>query len=126
VSVDVGEEIDTVLGLSPPGTLPVPDDEPVPLTETRGTGLAAGVIGVNGLLPGNGPCLEMEGSPMPARDSRFGALSDAAGPQLASPIRNSRLTKDMYGRDRHMLLESFREPRRRDWGRATFYTAQLS
>ena len=108
MSVDLEEETDTVLGLSPPGTLPVPDDESVPLTETRGTGLAAGVTGVNGLLPGDGPCVERGSPPMPARDSRFGALSDEGGPHPANPVRNTRLTKTMYGRDRHMRLESFR------------------
>ena len=56
----------TVWELSPPGTVPVPDAEPVPFPEARGTGLAVWVTGVRGLLPGDGPCFE-RGRPAHAR-----------------------------------------------------------
>lgn len=100
----------TAWGLFPPGTAPFSDAVSTPLIEARGAGLAAGVTEVNRLLLGDGPCLERGGPPTPVRDSRFGALSDVAGPQLASPVKNSRLTNAMYGRDCHMLLELFRKP----------------
>ena len=75
-------------GLSPPGTVPLPDAEPVPFTEARGTGLAAVV---KGSLRGNGLCLDRDSPSGLARGSRLGALSDEAGPQPASPARSSRL-----------------------------------
>ena len=79
------ERTGAVRGLIPPGTVPFPDAEPVSFPEARGAGVAAWVTGVNGLLPGIGPCLERGGPPTLARDSRLGALSDEAGPQPASP-----------------------------------------
>ena len=80
-------------GLFPPGTLPFPDIEPVPFSEAGGRGLAVGVIaaGVNGSLRGNGLCWDWGGPPALARAPRFGALSDEAGPQPASPARSIRL-----------------------------------
>jgi hypothetical protein len=81
----------TAWGLSPPGTVPVPEAEPVPFPGARDTGLAAWVTGVNGLLPGDGLCLESGGLLTLARDSRLDALSDEAGPQPASPARSIRL-----------------------------------
>lgn len=75
-------------GLSPPRTIPFPDAEPVPLTEARGTELAARV---NGSLRGDGLCSGRGGPPALARGPRFGALSDEAGPQPASPARSIRL-----------------------------------
>jgi len=81
----------TAWGLSPPGTVPVPDTEPAPFTEARGIGLAAWVTGVNGLLPGDEPCLDRDGPSRLTRDSRLGTLSDEAGPQPASPARSIRL-----------------------------------
>jgi hypothetical protein len=82
----------TAWGLSPPGTVPVPDAEPVPFTEPRGTGLAARVTGANGSLRGDGPCLDRGGPPTLARDSTLGALSDEAGPQPASPTSSEQRT----------------------------------
>ena len=78
----------TAWGFSPPGTVPVPDMEPVPFSEARGVGLAAEV---NASLFGDGPCLDMSGPLTLARSSRLDALSDEAGPQPASPTRSSRL-----------------------------------
>jgi hypothetical protein len=76
-------------GLSPPGTVPVPEAEPVPLTEARGKGLAAWV---NASLRGDGPCVDRDGPSTLARDSRLGALSDEAGPQPASPTSSEQTT----------------------------------
>ena len=54
------------------------------------------------MLPGNGLCLETDGPPTLARDSRLGALSDEAGPQPASPARSIRLTSSpRRGHSRH-------------------------
>ena len=39
-------------------------------------------------MRGDGPCLDRGGPPTLARDSRFSALSDAAGPQPASPAKS--------------------------------------
>jgi hypothetical protein len=78
----------TAWGLSPPGTVPVPDTEPVPFIEARDTGLAAGV---NGSLRGDGPCLDRDGPPTLAFGPRLGALSDEAGPQPASPTSSEQL-----------------------------------
>ena len=77
-------------GLSPPGTVPVPDTEPVPLTEVRGKGLAAGV---NASLRGGGPGLPRNCPSLFAFGPRFGGLSDVAGPQAAGPARNSTLRR---------------------------------
>jgi hypothetical protein len=100
------ERSGTAWGLSPPATIPVPDDSPGPLTETRGTGLAAWVTGIKGLLPGDGPCLETDGPLTLAFGPRFGALSDEAGPQPASPARSIRLRKSArHDRDGRMSLD---------------------
>jgi hypothetical protein len=91
----------TAWGLSPPGTVPVPAAAPGPFTKARGTGLAAEV---NGSLRGDGPCLDRSGPPTLALGPRFGALSDEAGPQPASPARSVRLRSSVrceHSRRRH-------------------------
>jgi len=91
----------TAWALSPPGTIPVPAAEPVPLTEARDRGIAAWV---NESLRGDGPCLERGGPSTLARDSRLGALSDEAGPQPASPARSIRLRSIVrHDRDRRIF-----------------------
>jgi hypothetical protein len=82
------ERTGTAWRSSPPGTVPFPDAEPVPLTEARDTGLAAGV---NASLRDDGLCLGRDDSSTLARDSRLGALSNEAGPHPASPARSIRL-----------------------------------
>jgi hypothetical protein len=62
-------------------------------------GFAGRVTGVNGLLPGDGPCLEREGPPTLARDPRFGALSDDVCPQPDNPVKSIRL-RDSIRHDR--------------------------
>jgi len=79
----------TAWGLSPPGTVPVPAAASVPFTKARDTGLAAGV---NASLRGDRPCLERDGPLTLARDSRLGGLSEAAGPQPASPTSSEERT----------------------------------
>ena len=84
-------------------TVSFPDGIPGLSPEARGTGLAAGVTGVNGLLPGDGPCLDRGGPPTLARDPRLGALSDEVCPQPVSPVRNIRLRSSArYNRDGRM------------------------
>ena len=74
-------------------TVSFPDGIPGLSPEARGTGLAAGVTGVYGLLPGDGPCVDRGCPPTLARDPRLSALSDEVCPQLASPARSSRLRR---------------------------------
>ena len=86
---------DTGWELSPPGTVPIPDVEPVPLTEAMGTGLSAWMAGVDELLLDDHGFDDAAGPLALARDSRFGALSDEAGPQPASPARTTRLRSNL-------------------------------
>jgi hypothetical protein len=65
------------------------------------SGLAALVAGVDELLLGDALCFAAAGPFTLARGSRFGGLSDEAGPQLASPARSTRLRNiTRYERDR--------------------------
>jgi hypothetical protein len=96
----------TALGLSPPETVPVPDAEPFPFPEARGAGLASVVAGMNESLRGDEPCLDRDDPSTLALGPRFGALSDEAGPQPASPARNSRLRGiARHSRDGRMSLD---------------------
>ncbi|OAI45173.1 hypothetical protein AYO43_01840 [Nitrospira sp. SCGC AG-212-E16] len=65
------------------------------MTEAKDTGLAAWVAGVDELLLGDALCLDTAGPLTLARDSRFGALSDEAGPQLTSPAKSTTLKSSL-------------------------------
>lgn len=77
-----------VEGLSPPGTVPIPDAGPGPLTEASDESLDDGG---DASLRGNGPCLDKGGSPILVFCPRFGALSDTGDPQAVSPPRSIKL-----------------------------------
>ena len=98
-SADLVDGTGVALGFPPPGTIPFPATLSVLFPETRGTGAAAWVTGVNGLLPDDGPWLEGGSAPTLARDSRLGVLSGEAYPQPASAIRSIRL-RNSAGHDR--------------------------
>ena len=92
-SARLGDEAETTWRRSPPGGVPIPDAAPVPSTEARGTGLAAGVTRVNESVRGDGLCCETggdsDGPPTAERDAGFAARSDEAGPQPASPTSST-------------------------------------
>jgi len=83
------------------------------LTEARDEGLDAGG---DASLRGDGPCLDRDGPLTLARGPRFGALSDAAGPQLASPPRTIRL-RDIarHSRDERMSPDLSGDAAMGDW-----------
>lgn len=94
------DESGPVRGLSPLGTVPISDAEPVPFPKARGVGLANSVTGVDELLRGDGLCLERDGPSSLARGGRLGALSEEGGPQLASQARSIKLRRSArYDRD---------------------------
>ena len=70
-----------------PGMPPLPDAEPVPLSTAKGIGFVAGGAGS---LCGDGVFCARDCPLTFARDSRFGALSDA-GPQPSNPAKSTAL-----------------------------------
>jgi len=70
-----------------------------------GKGLAAGA---NPSLRRDEPCVDREGPPALARNSRLGALSEAAGPQPLSTTSSIRLRSiARHGRDGDISLDIF-------------------
>jgi len=82
--------------LSPPGTVPIPDAGPGPLTEARDEELD---VGCDASLRGGEPGLDKGGPPMLVFCRRFGSLSDTGDPQAVSPPRNIKLSSSVRWRD---------------------------
>ena len=65
------------------------------MIEARDTELAVLLTGVNGSLPGDELIWETDGPPKLKLGPRFGALSEEAGPQPASPARSTKLRSNV-------------------------------
>ncbi len=106
VSVGLVDGVGSAEGLPSPGTVSFPDAATVSFPEVRGPGLEARVAEVNGLLPGDGLCLETDGPPTLPLGPRLGELSDEAGPQPATAVRSIRLRSiPRHDRDGPMSLD---------------------